>query len=139
MGFLDSLEKLINEHGSAVILKERITLANDKYAALESENKVLRSENDALRHDIEKLGQQNRTFEERISNVSSLQNYINESGALFKKTQDGTYDKTPYCPACQTAMAAPGRHELFRCGKRSCGQLASFKSIQLGDILSRLP
>ena len=35
MGIFDGLEKLINEHGSAVILKERINLANDKYAALE--------------------------------------------------------------------------------------------------------
>jgi hypothetical protein len=35
MGLLDGLEKLINEHGSAVILRERIQLANDKYAALE--------------------------------------------------------------------------------------------------------
>lgn len=36
MGFLDAIEKLINEHGSATILRERIALANDKYAQLES-------------------------------------------------------------------------------------------------------
>jgi predicted ArsR family transcriptional regulator len=35
MGFLDSLEKLINEHGSAAILKERIALLNDRYVDLE--------------------------------------------------------------------------------------------------------
>ena len=35
MGLLDGFEKLINEHGSAAILKERIALANDKYAELE--------------------------------------------------------------------------------------------------------
>ena len=34
MGLLDGFEKLINEHGSAVILKERIALANDQYSAL---------------------------------------------------------------------------------------------------------
>ncbi|MBT9460420.1 MAG: hypothetical protein IV084_02040 [Rugosibacter sp.] len=33
MGLLDGFEKLINEHGSAVILKERIALANDKRAS----------------------------------------------------------------------------------------------------------
>ena len=32
---LDGIEKLINEHGSAVILHERIALAKDQYAALE--------------------------------------------------------------------------------------------------------
>ena len=42
MGLLDDLERLINEPGSAVILKERIALANDKYSALEKENMELR-------------------------------------------------------------------------------------------------
>ncbi len=61
MGLLDGLEKLINEHGSAIILKERIALANDKYSALEqklsdcSAAKIkLESENEALRLDLEK-------------------------------------------------------------------------------------
>lgn len=60
MGLLDGLEKLINEHGSAVILKERIALANDKYAALEEKlstsefrAKQLESENQVLRSDLQ--------------------------------------------------------------------------------------
>lgn len=60
MGLLDGFEKLINEHGSAAILKERIALANDKYAALEQKlsaseprAKELESENQGLRHDLE--------------------------------------------------------------------------------------
>lgn len=61
MGLLDGIERLINEHGSAVILKERIALANDKYAALEQKlaaselrTKELESENQGLRVDLEK-------------------------------------------------------------------------------------
>jgi len=61
MGLLDGFEKLINEHGSAVILKERIALANDKYSALEhklsecaSAKMELESENEALRLNLEK-------------------------------------------------------------------------------------
>jgi len=61
MGLLDGIEKLINEHGSAVILKERIALANDKYAALEQKlaaselrAKELESENKGLRSNHEK-------------------------------------------------------------------------------------
>lgn len=60
MGLLDGLEKLINEHGSATILKERIELANDKYAALEQKladselrAKQLESDNQALRSDLQ--------------------------------------------------------------------------------------
>lgn len=61
MGLLDGFEKLITEHGSAVILKERIALAEDKYAALEQKlsacettKKELHAENEALRLDLEK-------------------------------------------------------------------------------------
>lgn len=39
MGLLDGLERLITEHGSAAILRERIQLANDKHAALEAKLK----------------------------------------------------------------------------------------------------
>ena len=60
MGLLDGFEKIINEHGSAVILKERIALANDKYAALEEKlsaselrAKNLESNNQALRSDLQ--------------------------------------------------------------------------------------
>ena len=46
MGLLDGIEKLINEHGSAVILKERIALANDKYTALEQNFGGLRTQSE---------------------------------------------------------------------------------------------
>ena len=72
MGLLDGLEKLITEHGSAAILKERITLANDKYAALEAKlseceaAKIkLHSENDALRLNLEKA-------EDEVQNLKKL-------------------------------------------------------------------
>ena len=72
--FLSEIEKLITEHGSAAILKERIALANDKYAAMERKlseceaaKKELHSENEALRLDNSKLQEQRRTFEEQLS------------------------------------------------------------------------
>lgn len=72
MGLLDGLEKLINEHGSATILKERIALANDKFSALEKEFAAskqqvtdlkarvteLETENQSLKLDNEKLRQE---------------------------------------------------------------------------------
>lgn len=53
MGLLDSIEKLITEHGSAAILRERIALANDKHAALEKKAASLESENAQLRSLLE--------------------------------------------------------------------------------------
>lgn len=73
MGLLDGFEKLINEHGSAVILKERIALANDKYSALEQKLSAselranqLESENQRLHLDIEKVQEKVRNLEEKL-------------------------------------------------------------------------
>jgi glycerophosphoryl diester phosphodiesterase len=55
MGLLDGLEKLINEHGSATILKERIELANDKCETLLEKNKVLEQKITQLEAEIENL------------------------------------------------------------------------------------
>jgi cell shape-determining protein MreC len=61
MGVLDGIERLINEHGSSVILKERIALINDKYAALEQKlfaselrTKNLESDNKTLKATLNK-------------------------------------------------------------------------------------
>src|SRR5687768_12392588 len=74
MGLLDSIEKLINEHGSATILKERIALANDKYTALErklSESelraKQLESEKQHFELDNFKLKEKVRSLEEQLA------------------------------------------------------------------------
>ena len=137
MGLLDGIEKLINERGSAAILKERIALANDKYAVLESENKILHAQIDALKLDNGKLKEQARALEEKLSYISTSQEYVEGSGALFKRLPDGSWDYTPYCPACKTAMVQPKRHELYVCGKKSCGQRASFSSVN--NAVSLLP
>ena len=139
MSIFDSIEKLINEHGSAVILKERIALAADQYAALEKKIIELQAENEHHRLNSEEYQKQIRNLEEKLSHITSKQEWAEEAGALFKKNPDGTYNETPYCPTCKTAMVSPGRHELYRCGKKSCGQFASFKGIGLGDVMCRLP
>lgn len=139
MGLLDGFEKLITEHGSAAILNERIALANDKYAILEAENKILCTENEALRLVNGELKEQVRAREEKLSHISSLSEFVEESGALFKRRENGEWDYTPYCPTCKTAMVSPGRHELYVCGKKSCGQRASFDYLHVNDAVSRLP
>lgn len=74
MGLLDGLEKLINEHGSAAILKERIDLANDKYAALErkladTEQRLKQGETEKQGFELEnyKLKEQVRTLEAKVA------------------------------------------------------------------------
>ena len=62
MGIFDSIEKLINEHGSATILKERIDLAKDKYLLLEDKNESLLDKINILESKVEILDSENQTL-----------------------------------------------------------------------------
>lgn len=76
MGLFDGIEKLITEHGSAAILKERITLAKEQYAALEKklsdsdlQVKALESENQRLELENYKFKDKIKGLEEKIANL----------------------------------------------------------------------
>lgn len=75
---LAEIERLITEHGSAVILKERLALASDQYSALEKKlseanvrNEQLQSENARLHLDLEKAQEKIRNLEEVLINKSA--------------------------------------------------------------------
>ena len=101
MGFLDGLEKLINEHGSAVILKERIALANDKFAALEQKlaaselrAEKLDSDNQGLRLDNDECKKQRRALEEKLSQrLGERLEETEESVLVIVSNHDGLSDK----------------------------------------------
>jgi cell division protein FtsB len=62
----EQIEKLITEHGSAAILRERLHFAGDQYAALERKNAELQAENDKLRREVESLRVQNTELRKSI-------------------------------------------------------------------------
>jgi len=67
MGLLEHFEKLINEHGSAAILREHLALVKSEHSALEGKNVNLQAEKDALQSEVEQL----RT------DIASLRNQLN--------------------------------------------------------------
>lgn len=98
MGLFDGIEKLINEHGSATILKERIALANDKYSALEAKNKILSAENETLRIESEELKTQ----------VKSLHSQLTQSDANRFTLKYGVFwdsNGNPFCPKCKLPLS----------------------------------
>ena len=66
-------EKLINEHGSSIILKERLELFSDKYSMLEEKLKLseqkdnmLESENDQLKLQLNRAEKEIKSLQETI-------------------------------------------------------------------------
>ncbi len=72
------IEKLINEHGSSTILKERLELLRDQMSALEKENGVLKSENAILK------GKQNETESQLNKAIKEIER-LNQIIERFKK------------------------------------------------------
>ncbi len=64
---LEMFEKLINEHGSSVILKERLGLINDKYEALGEKLEISNNKNTLLQQENEQLKQQVAEIQSQLS------------------------------------------------------------------------
>lgn len=120
MGIFDGIEKLINEHGSSVILAERIALAKEKYSILEQKysmleqrSKNLESENKRLCLDLKKAQIQIKQLQERIVSHECL------------RLQYGVYwdkDGNPHCPRCKSpisqmtwATCMNGQYQALKC------------------------
>ena len=98
MNPFDAIEKLITEHGSAAILRERITQAKEQQSGLEKENASLKAEKASLASEL----QQARLEIQRLKPSG----FETRSGLLWKAAE-----KFPYCPECQThpVMTPVGR------------------------------
>ena len=60
---LNMFEKLINEHGSSTILKERLSLFSDKYSMLEEKLKISEQKSKVLEHE-------NNNFKTQLSQAT---------------------------------------------------------------------
>jgi hypothetical protein len=103
---IGEIEKLINEHGSATILKERIALANDKYSALEKElsasnlrEEELKSENQRLKSDNIQLRQEIQRHDDILQKEKSHDNLLNVSRMKWGCITFPPDNKL-YCPSC---------------------------------------
>lgn len=125
---LGEIERLITEHGSAVILKERNALLHDKLVLLKEEVAKLEKENSDLKAQISTLNKQ-------LSAHTAAHEFQEERGALFKRKPGGGYHDVVYCPKCRHSVAPfpPGAN--FTC---DCGWFSSFIERDLPGILAGL-
>jgi hypothetical protein len=104
-GIFEQLEKLINEHGSAQILKERLDLAADQYAGLEKKANTLEAGSKRLRLEIDSLRKENADLKKRIEATEQGTEFRICKSMAFKKKSNGKFWDQPFCPNCHKPMS----------------------------------
>ncbi|PCJ54331.1 MAG: hypothetical protein COA79_21970 [Planctomycetota bacterium] len=95
------IEKLINEHGSAVILKERIELSKDIISNLEKDNAELKKKLDDSILEIKKLKESLELKDTQIKESSQNSFKVKKIGASYYKIDDiGNGFGDPFCTLC---------------------------------------
>jgi len=73
---LAMLEKLINEHGSSTILRERLELFSDKYSMLEDKNNHLLERNAELESQLQQAKQEAQKFKDKLDRNTRSQGLV---------------------------------------------------------------
>lgn len=125
MNIFTEIEKLINEHGSAAILKERIALAREQNEALVGEVKSLKTELAAL-----------KTIKAEIeSELKELRQYTDFENLLKFNEHKGYYEITEgnrtgkYCPVCHDDRNKLIRLQPFQIHPSNRGHVRNFNWI----------
>lgn len=113
---------VLREHVS--LLQTHLDIISKRFVELEAENR--------------RLSERNNQLEMEARRQQSQQQFVEASGALFKPVAGGGYSKTPYCPACQSAMVG-WMSFPYTCGNQRCKQEAGFTPDELASVMAELP
>jgi tRNA(Ile2) C34 agmatinyltransferase TiaS len=93
-----------------------------------------------LKKEYAELVDRNKALEADLAKHLIPSDYVEQSGALFKRKPEGHgYDTTPRCPVCHSAMNSRLNIAIFECGSPKCGHRAGFSGAELGEVMDRLP
>ena len=126
-----AIEKLINEHGSATSLKERLALAADQFNHLEEKSRDLEEQKSELQVSVAELKSTNKDLLKEIDELQEQLRlfkpeqggFVEHMGVLWKRSGDG-YEKHPYCNECSNhpIMSTFSRFWICSGGKHQAPQ-----------------
>ncbi len=126
MALFDNIDKLINEHGSSTILRERLLLASDKYSLLENEKlkllekiKILEAHSQTLKLDLEQAKVQIRDLDKQLSHSHN----VNPDGYVCDHCGSSNLKRTG-SRSDPTFGDLGVKQKLFICNK--CGKESAF-------------
>lgn len=130
MGIFADIERLITEHGSAAILRERLALIADQAKAQEKQFAELQRR-------AAELERENMQLKRQLAASSHAAEFVEHRGALFKRKPDGTFHLAVYCPICQKPTGSPHPQIPYSCTE-ACGWVGSFTSRHLEHYIKEL-
>ena len=127
---LDALTKLLNEHGSSEILRERLALLRDQTQALEKENVELKKS-------VTDLEDRNRNLAAQLKAQARSEEFVERRGVLFKRNPAGGYHEAVYCPICYSTLGTIHPELPYAC-RKSCGFIFDINRAEMLRILADL-
>lgn len=127
---MESLEKLVTEHGSAAILRERLALVKEQAEIIIKQNEALKKENAQLKE----LG---RDLQAQLMAKARVAEFVEYRGAAFKPMAGGGYEKAVFCPECHRAMFSLQGVLPYSCTK--CKTHVDFTGNDLAGVMAELP
>ena len=111
MALFDWIEKLINEHGSSVILKEQLSFLKDQFAVSEkklsvSEKKA--ADSDIIRQQLESkntnLEQENKYLRDKVDSLEQVISDFHKKDLIFKYGVYWNKEGHPHCNICKSPV-----------------------------------
>lgn len=122
------LEKLITEHGSSSILRDRLIQIREDLTRVEQEK-------DRLQAECQQLKQQVKDLQKELEAKAVPDEYTEHRGVLFRRVSGSIQDEA-YCPECKIPMTSLMGATPLRCSK--CRRTASFTGNDIRRIISEI-
>jgi tRNA(Ile2) C34 agmatinyltransferase TiaS len=126
---LAPIEKLIIEHGSAVVRGDIISLVKEQLGIAHKEISKLEEDNALLRKKVNDL-------EKFISENLVPKDFIEHRGVLFRRVKGIVSLTDVHCPKCKITMSSLMGEIPFKCSQ--CGFKAAFSGKDLASITSTI-
>lgn len=78
MGLLDAINKLVSEHGSASIMKQRLELLKDQAAVIDKKLATAEAENQRLKKENQRLITENQRLQEEVVKLKAAASSVND-------------------------------------------------------------
>jgi hypothetical protein len=127
---LSQLEKLIVEHGSAVVQEKHIALLREALGHLEKQIADLQRTNTDLAARLAET-------ERQLARHTTPSEFLEWKGVLIKRLPGGGYRDTPFCPTCKIPLSVTPTKRLV-CNRVDCGYMPHLTIVAFREHLSTL-